>query len=146
VITPDHIKAMKSGAILANSGHFDAEIDVSGLKKISAKKRRVRPFLDEYTLKGSAKKVVYLAGEGRLVNLAAAEGHPSEVMSMSFCGQVLAIDYLLKNKSRLEPKVYTLPEEIDTKISRLQLTSMGVTIDTLTEKQKKYLAGWTAGT
>jgi adenosylhomocysteinase len=146
VITPEHMKAMKSGAILANSGHFDAEIDVAGLKKISAKRRRVRPFLDEYTLKGGAKKVIYLAGEGRLVNLAAAEGHPSEVMSMSFCGQVLAIDFLLKNMSRLEPKVYTLPEEIDTKISRLQLASMGVTIDTLTEKQKKYLTGWTAGT
>jgi adenosylhomocysteinase len=146
VITTEHMKLMKSGAILANSGHFDVEIDVSGLQKISVRKRRVRPFLDEYTLKGAAKKVIFVAGEGRLVNLVAAEGHPSEVMSMSFCGQVLAIDYLLKNKEKLLPKVYRLPEEIDLRISRLQLEAMGVKIDRLSEKQKKYLGSWNEGT
>jgi adenosylhomocysteinase len=146
VIRPEHMKTMKSGALLANSGHFDVEIDVSGIKKISARHRRVRPFLDEYTLKGPAKKVLYVAAEGRLVNLAAAEGHPSDVMSMSFCGQVLAVEYLLKNKSSLGPHVYKLPQEIDERISRLQLDAMGVKFDKLTDKQKKYLASWNEGT
>jgi adenosylhomocysteinase len=146
VIRPEHAKKMKSGALLANSGHFDVEIDVAGLKKISKKVRRVRPFLDEYTLKGAGDKVVYVAAEGRLVNLAAAEGHPSDVMSMSFCGQALAVEYLLKNKGKLANRVYTLPPSIDERISRLQLTSMGVLFDKLTEKQKKYLSSWQEGT
>ncbi len=128
VITTDHMKKMKSGVLLANSGHFDVEIDVAGLKKISVRRRRVRSFLDEYTLKGAAKKVIFLAGEGRLVNLVAAEGHPSEVMSMSFCGQVLAIEHLLKNRKKLQPKVYVLPAEADDRISRLQLETMGAKI------------------
>ncbi len=146
VIRPEHMKKMKSGALLANSGHFDVEIDLPGLKRISARVRRVRPFLDEYLLKGAAKKIVYVAAEGRLVNLAAAEGHPSDVMSMSFCGQALAVEYLLKNKGKLSPRVYTLPPAIDERISRLQLDAMGVKFDKLTPKQKKYLASWQEGT
>lgn len=162
VIRPEHVKKMKSGTLLANSGHFDVEIDVAGIKKISKKVRRVRPFLDEYTIgggsrvgaekggnpagKGAGGKVIYIAAEGRLVNLAAAEGHPSDVMSMSFCGQALAVEFLLKNKGKLANRVYTLPPAIDEKISRLQLTSMGVKFDKLTEKQKKYLSSWQEGT
>lgn len=146
VITPKHFRLMKSGTILANSGHFDVEIDLKGLQKITSKKRRVRPFLDEYTLKGASKKIIYVAGEGRLVNLAAAEGHPSEVMSMSFCGQALAVEYLLKNKTALSPKVYRLPKDIDVRISQLQLDALGVRIDKLSDRQKKYLASWEEGT
>jgi adenosylhomocysteinase len=149
VIRTEHMSSMKSGALLANSGHFDIEIDVAGLNKISSKKRRIRPFLDEYTLKsagGKSGKVIYIAGEGRLINLVSAEGHPSEVMSMSFCGQALAIDYLLKNKSKLGAEVYQLPESIDAKIARLQLDAMGVKMDKLTDKQKKYLSSWNEGT
>jgi len=157
VITAAHARVMKNGALLANSGHFDVEIDVRGIKKISTKVRRVRPFLDEYTIsngsggaknkgRSNATKVIYVAAEGRLVNLAAAEGHPSDVMSMSFCGQVLAVEYLLKNKGKLAPLVYTLPPAIDDKISRLQLKAMGVKFDKLTAKQRQYLASWQEGT
>ncbi len=142
VITVQHMQAMKEGAIVANSGHFDIEIDVQGLSK-AARGRRIRPFLDEYTLGG---KRIYLCGEGRLVNLAAAEGHPSEVMATSFCGQSLACEYLVKNKGRLKPQVIQLPPEIDTHIAELQLRTLGVTIDTLTPEQKKYLASWQEGT
>jgi len=146
VLRPEHIRKMKSGAILANAGHFDVEIDMKGLASISSKVTRIRPFLDEYRLKGAANKYVYVAGEGRLVNLAAAEGHPSEVMSMSFCGQALAVDYILKNKNKFEPKVYLLPPEVDEEISHLQLQSLHVKIDALSARQKKYLAGWQEGT
>ncbi len=142
VITVDHMKLMKDGAIIANSGHFDVEIDLKSLKK-SAKGRRIRPFLDEYILNG---KRIYVAGEGRLVNLAAAEGHPSTVMSLSFCGQSLAVEHLIKNKENLPVKVIILPEEIDNEISCLQLDAMNIKIDTLTEEQKKYLASWEEGT
>ncbi len=142
VISVEHIKIMKSGAIMANSGHFDSEIDVVGLEKM-AQKRRIRPYFDEYAFDG---KVIFLAGEGRLINLASAEGHPSEVMSLSFCGQALACEWLVKNKASLGAKVYTLPEEIDENISRLQLTAMGIEIDTLTEEQLKYLSSWNVGT
>ncbi|MFO0780992.1 MAG: adenosylhomocysteinase [Candidatus Gracilibacteria bacterium] len=147
VIRPEHVQRMRSGAILANSGHFDVEIDVPGLEKLAAKKRRIRPYFDEYTIeKGKTRKHVYLVGEGRLANLVAAEGHPSEVMSMSFCGQALAVEYLMKNKGKLQPGVYDLPESIDEKISALQLGTMNIAIDTLTPRQKKYLAGWQEGT
>jgi adenosylhomocysteinase len=146
IITPTQIRKMKSGALIVNSGHFDVEIDMKGLKAMSSKITRIRPFLDEYRIKGSGNKYVYVAGEGRLVNLAAAEGHPSEVMSMSFCGQALAADYILKNKDKLDPKVYQLPPEIDDQISRLQLQALHVKIDTLSPRQKKYLAGWQEGT
>lgn len=145
VITPVQIRKMKSGALIVNSGHFDVEIDMKGLKAMSTKITRIRPFLDEYRIKGG-NKYVYVAGEGRLVNLAAAEGHPSEVMSMSFCGQALAVDYILKHQKILDPKVYQLPPEIDDQISRLQLEALHVKIDSLTPRQKKYLAGWQEGT
>ncbi len=147
VIRPEHVKMMKEGAIMANSGHFDVEIDVVGLGKLASKKRRVRPYFDEYTIINRGKKKhVYLVGEGRLANLVAAEGHPSEVMSMSFCGQALAVDYLLKHANKMKAGVYELPDSIDQKISQLQLGTMGVRIDTLTPKQKKYLSGWQEGT
>ncbi|MBA3064368.1 adenosylhomocysteinase [Candidatus Woesearchaeota archaeon] len=142
VITIEHMKLMKDGAIVANSGHFDVEIDLKSLKK-AAKSRRIRPFLDEYMLNG---KRIYVAGEGRLVNLAAAEGHPSTVMSLSFCGQSLAVEYLIKNKRKLPIKVITLPKKIDEKISWLQLEAMNIKIDQLTEEQKKYLESWEEGT
>lgn len=143
VIDIDHMKAMKNGALVANSGHFDNEINMEALEANATKKRRVRHFLDEYTLEG---KKIYVSGEGRLVNLAAAEGHPSEVMSLSFCGQALACEYLVKNKGKLENKVYQLPPEIDETISFLQLEAMGVEIDELTEEQKRYMNSWDLGT
>lgn len=143
VVRIEHIKQMKEGAILANSGHFDIEIDVKGLKQIASGERRVRPFLDEYIVDG---KKIFLCGEGRLVNLAAAEGHPSEVMSTSFCGQALAVEYAVKNKGKLPTDVILLPEEIDDSIAKLQLEAMGIEIDALTEEQKKYLSSWQEGT
>ncbi|MBN2477901.1 adenosylhomocysteinase [Candidatus Micrarchaeota archaeon] len=143
VITMDHVKLMKSGAVLANSGHFDVEIDKSALEKDS-KKTRVRPYMDRYDM--SSGKHIYLLAEGRLVNLGAAEGHPSEVMSTSFCGQSLACEYLVKNKGKLENRVYVLPEEIDKKIAELQLEAMGIVHDNLTNEQEKYLHEWKEGT
>ncbi len=144
VITMEHIEKMKNGAILANSGHFDIEIAVADLNKKARQKRRIRWQLDEYTLKNGKK--VFLCGEGRLVNLAAAEGHPSEVMDLSFCGQALALEYGIKNKGKLKPAVHTLPEEIDQHIAELKLKAIGTKIDYLTEEQKKYLASWEEGT
>ena len=144
VIRQEHFEKMKDGALLANSGHFDVEIDKNDLEKISDSKKQVRPSLEEYKLKNG--KRIFLAGEGRLVNLAAAEGHPSEVMATSFCGQALAVEYLAKNKGRLPADVIVLPEEIDDFIARLQLESMGVKIDEMTEQQKKYLGSWREGT
>lgn len=143
VISIEHIKAMKNGAIVANSGHFDIEIDVKGMKEASSSVRRVRPFLDEYVIDG---KKVFLCGEGRLVNLAAAEGHPSEVMSTSFCGQAMACEYLVKNKGEMDNKVIQLPDEIDDMIAGLQLNAMDVDIDELTEEQIEYLNSWEEGT
>lgn len=142
VIDIDHMKLMKDGAVLANSGHFDAEININELKKI-AKSRRVRPFLDEFLFNG---KKIFICGEGRLVNLAAAEGHPSEVMSTSFCGQALACEYAVKNRGKLQAKVIQLPEEIDDHIAKLQLQAMEIEIDTLTAEQRKYLESWQEGT
>jgi adenosylhomocysteinase len=142
VIRTEHMKRMKDGAILANAGHFDVEIDVEGLEK-AAKKRKIRPFLDEYELGG---KRIYLCAEGRLVNLGAAEGHPSEVMATSFAGQSLACEYIVKNRGKLMPGVITLPEELDNRIAELQLEAMGVKKDTLTGEQKKYLGSWQEGT
>jgi adenosylhomocysteinase len=143
VIRPEHIKKMKSGAILSNSGHFDVEIDVPGLEKIASKKRKIRSSLEEYTV---GKNNIYLLAEGRLVNLAAAEGHPSEVMSMSFCGQALSVEYILKNAGKLAPGVHMLPKELDDKIARLQLDAMNIQIDKLTPIQKKYMTSWSEGT
>ena len=144
VIRMEHIEKMKDAAVLANSGHFDNEIDMAALEKKASRKRRVRHYLDEYLMKSG--RIVYVAGEGRLVNLASAEGHPSEVMSLSFCGQALACEYLVKHRGKLKPEVITLPPEIDTYIAGLQLTAMGLSIDKLTEEQKKYLGSWKEGT
>ncbi len=143
VIRWEHMQHMKDGAVLANSGHFDCELDLATLEK-KAKKRRVRHYLDEYQI--AAGRVIYVAGEGRLVNLASAEGHPSEVMSLSFCGQALACEYLVKNRGKMKPEVITLPKEIDDTISGYQLETMGVRIDELTAEQRKYLASWQEGT
>lgn len=144
VIRMEHMEKMKDGSVLANSGHFDNEIDLATLEKTAKRKRRVRHYLDEYLLKSG--RVIYVAGEGRLVNLASAEGHPSEVMSLSFCGQALACKYLVENKGKMKPGVITLPPEIDDYISRLQLLAMGLSIDELTAEQKKYLTSWQEGT
>lgn len=144
VITTAHMQKMKGGAILANSGHFDIEIDVRGLESIAKSKRSIRSSLDEYTLDDG--KRIYLCAEGRLVNLAAAEGHPSEVMSTSFCGQALACEYLVANKGKLPVDVITLPESIDDKIAAIQLSAMGVKVDKLTKEQKEYLSSWREGT
>lgn len=142
VIDIEHMKLMKDGAILANSGHFDAEININSLKK-TAKMRKIRPFMDEYTLDG---KRIFILGEARLINLSAAEGHPSTIMSMSFCNQAMACEYLVKNKNKLESKVYKLPAEIDDEIARLQLDAMGIKIDEMTTEQKKYSESWQEGT
>ncbi len=144
VIRPEHFLKMKSGAIVANSGHFNVEIDIPGLKKISKKTREVRVFNEEYTLKNGRK--VNLLGDGRLINLASAEGHPSMVMDMSFANQALSSEFIVKNRGRLGNKVYKVPENIDRAIARLKLRSMGTKIDTLTAEQKKYLKSWEIGT
>lgn len=143
VIRLEHMEKMKDAAVLANSGHFDNEIDLKTLEA-KAKKRRVRHYLDEYAMPSG--RIIYVAGEGRLVNLASAEGHPSEVMSLSFCGQALACKYLVENKGKMKPEVITLPPEIDDYISKLQLVAMGLSIDELTAEQKKYLGSWQEGT
>jgi adenosylhomocysteinase len=154
VLTSAHFKLMKDGVILGNSGHFNVEIDVAALEKLSAGKKQVRDALVEYTMPargGSASggkdhRKIYLIAEGRLMNLAAAEGHPSAVMDMSFADQALTCDWLVKNHQRLQNKVYEVPKEIDEKVSRLKLASLGVKIDVLTPAQKKYLASWQEGT
>jgi adenosylhomocysteinase len=143
VIRKDHMLKMKDGAIIGNSGHFDVEIDKSGLKKITKKRRVIRDFCEEHTLKNGKK--IYLLAQGRLVNLAAAEGHPAMVMDMSFANQALAVEYILNNR-KLENRVYNLPLKLDEKIARLKLKSMGIKIDTLTPEQKRYLASWEIGT
>ncbi|MBN18698.1 MAG: adenosylhomocysteinase [Chloroflexi bacterium] len=143
-IDAEHIKTMKNGALIANSGHFNVEINIDALDKLSEKKQRIKEFVDEYTLKDGKK--VYLLGEGRLVNLAAAEGHPSAVMDMSFANQALSTEYMFKNASSLNPKVYSVPKSIDNEVGKLKLLSMGIDIDTLTSEQEKYLASWEIGT
>ncbi|KON34428.1 MAG: S-adenosyl-L-homocysteine hydrolase [miscellaneous Crenarchaeota group-6 archaeon AD8-1] len=143
VIRKEHIEKMKDGTIIANSGHFNVEINLKELEKISKNKRRIRQNLDEYVLKNGKK--IYLLAEGRLVNLSAAEGHPSEVMDMSFANQALCVEYIAKAKN-FPPKVYCVPKEIDEKIAELKLESMGIKIDKLTAEQKKYLATWEMGT
>jgi len=144
VIDRPHLEVMKDGAILANSGHFNVEINIPALEEMAVRKRRVRPFLDEYTLADGRR--LYLIGEGRLVNLAAAEGHPSAVMDMSFANQALSVLYIKEHHQELAPDVYPVPKHIDQRIARLKLTSMGIEIDTLTEEQKRYLASWEEGT
>lgn len=143
VISLDHISKMKDGVILANSGHFNNEIDVAGLDKTASGKRTIRPYFDEYNMNG---KSVFLCGEGRLVNLACAEGHPSTVMAMSFCDQALGVEYGIKNKDKLKPGVHKLPDELDMEVARLQLEAMKVSIDILTPEQVEYLNSWKEGT
>jgi adenosylhomocysteinase len=143
VIRKEHMQKMKDGAIMANSGHFNVEINIKDLESLSTAKRTMRPNLEEYTLKDGRK--LYLLAEGRLVNLAAAEGHPSEVMDMSFANQALSSEYIAKS-AKLQPKVYAVPKEIDEAVAELKLKTMGVQIDELTAEQKKYLSTWEMGT
>ncbi len=144
VLSLEIMKAMKDGAIIANSGHFDVEIDMAGLEKIKKSKRRLRPSLDEYVLTNGKK--LFVLGEGRLVNLAAAEGHPAEVMDMSFANQALAAEFFVKNKGKLENKVHVLPRKLDLEVASLKLKAMNITIDKLTKEQAKYLSSWDEGT
>jgi adenosylhomocysteinase len=144
VVREEHFARMKDGAIVANSGHFNVEIDLEALERGSASRRTVRPLVDEYTQKDGRR--IYVLGEGRLVNLAAAEGHPAAVMDMSFANQALSAEYLVREKGRLERKVYGVPIQIDREIARLKLATMGVRIDELTARQQEYLASWTEGT
>ncbi len=143
VIRVEHIKKMKDGAIICNSGHFNAEIDIPGMNKATSKRRMVRPQVEEYTIAG---RRINLLADGRLINLSAAEGHPAMVMDMSFANQALGAEHVLKNHANLKPTVYVVPEKIDAEIARLKLKSMGITIDRLTPEQKKYLASWQMGT
>ncbi len=144
VIDQAHFEVMKDGAILANSGHFNVEINIPSLESMAKRTRKIRDFVDEYSLTNG--RCLYLLGEGRLINLAAAEGHPASVMDMSFANQALCLEYLAKNRGRLEARVQAVPEDIDRQVARLKLTAMGVVIDSLTEEQKKYLASWEEGT
>jgi adenosylhomocysteinase len=144
VIDKAHLKIMKDGAILANSGHFNVEINIPALESLASSKRQVKPLVDEYTLEDGRR--LYLLGEGRLVNLAAAEGHPASVMDMSFANQALCLEYMVKNKGSLETKVHPVPEEIDRDVAQLKLNSMGIDMDQLTPEQKRYLTSWEQGT
>jgi adenosylhomocysteinase len=144
VVAREHFDAMKNGAVVANSGHFNVEIDIPALEKMASSKRQTREFVDEYVMKDGRK--IYLLGEGRLINLAAAEGHPASVMDMSFANQALSCEFLVKNHKTLDRKVYPVPEELDKKVARLKLESMGVKIDKLTAEQEEYLASWSEGT
>jgi len=144
VIDRPHLQAMKDGAIVANSGHFNVEINIPALEEMAEAKRRIRPSVDEYRLPDGRR--LYLLGEGRLINLAAAEGHPASVMDMSFANQALAVEYLATRKERLPPGVYNVPQELDQEVARLKLSSMGIRIDELTEEQRRYLSSWEEGT
>lgn len=144
VIDRHHLEVMKDGAVLANSGHFNVEINIPALEEMAVSKRLVRPFVEQYELKDG--RSIFLLGEGRLINLAAAEGHPASVMDMSFANQALSLEYLVKNAAEMECKVYSVPEEIDREIARLKLAAMGVEIDTLTPQQIAYLSSWEEGT
>ncbi len=149
VIREEHFKVMKDGAILANSGHFDIEIDLPSLAALAASgPRQVRPMVDEYVVEGAggdSARVAVIA-EGRLVNLSAAEGHPASVMDMSFANQALSVEWLVKSREQLKPQVYTVPAEIDASVAKLKLEGMGISIDTLTREQEEYLSSWTVGT
>jgi len=144
VISGKTFSKMKDGSIIANTGHFDVEIDIKSLEKLSKSKRIIRDFVEEYTLKNGRR--IYLLAQGRLVNLSAAEGHPAAVMDMSFANQALSAEYIFNNAKKLERKVYSVPEEIDREIARLKLEAMGIKIDTLTKEQYKYLHSWQIGT
>jgi adenosylhomocysteinase len=144
VLRREHFEKMKDGAIVANSGHFNVEIEIEELEKMAVKKKRVRKDVDQYTLKSGRR--VNVLGEGRLINLAAAEGHPAAVMDMSFANQALAAEYMVKQHGSLKKEVMAVPERIDREIARLKLVSMGYEIDTLTDQQVRYLASWEQGT
>ena len=144
VVDRKHFEVMKDGAIIANSGHFNVEINIPALEDISSEKRLVRPFVEQYDLPDGRR--IHLLGEGRLINLAAAEGHPASVMDMSFANQALSAEYIVKNADKLQKKVYSVPDEIDREIARLKLEGMGVSIDVLTPEQVSYLNSWQEGT
>ena len=144
VIDKSHFMSMKDGAIVANSGHFNVELNIPALEALSESKRQIRPYVDEYTMPD--KRHIFVLGEGRLINLAAAEGHPASVMDMSFANQALCVEYLAKGTQKLAPAVYPVPREIDEEVGRLKLASMGIKIDSLTAEQKKYLDSWEEGT
>jgi adenosylhomocysteinase len=144
VIAKGCFPLMKDGAIVSNTGHFNVEIDIDSLKALSRAQRTIRDFVEEFTLKSG--KRIYLLGEGRLINLAAAEGHPSAVMDMSFANQALCSEYMVKNARKLQNTVYSVPEKIDKEIARLKLQAMALEIDTLTPEQRKYLKSWEMGT
>ncbi len=144
VLAKQHFEAMKDGAIISNSGHFNVEIDIPSLEKLSSSKRTTRNFVDEYTMKDGRR--INLLGEGRLINLAAAEGHPASVMDMSFADQALSCEYMVKNYASLEKKVYTVPVDLDKRVAKLKLESLGIKIDRLTSEQEEYLASWNEGT
>ncbi len=147
VIRPEHFKKMKDGAIVCNSGHFNVELDLEGLAKIATRTNDVRPFVKEYVIKSNRKeKSIFVLADGRLVNLSSAEGHPAAVMDMSFANQALSAEYMVKNASKMEKKVYVIPEKIDREIASLKLKALGVKIDTLTKEQKKYLSSFDMGT
>src|ERR1700730_13915864 len=145
VIDGDHFAKMKDGAIVCNSGHFDLELNLVALRELSAPVVSVRPFVEEYALKANGNRVMVL-GEGRLINLAAAEGHPASVMDMSFANQALSVEYLVEHKGKLEPGVHLLPQEVDTEIASLKLRALGISIDTLTAEQIEYISSWETGT
>ena len=144
VLAKQHFATMKDGAIVSNSGHFNVEIDIPSLEKLSSSKRTTRTFVDEYTMKDGRR--INLLGEGRLINLAAAEGHPASVMDMSFADQALSCEYMVKNHASLEKKVYTVPVDLDKRVAKLKLESLGIKIDRLTPEQEEYLASWSEGT
>jgi adenosylhomocysteinase len=144
VLARDHFERLKSGAILCNSGHFNVEIDLDALASMASSRRETRTFVEEFAMRDGRK--VYVLGEGRLINLAAAEGHPASVMDMSFANQALSAEYMVKNHASLENKVYSVPEELDKQVAKMKLESMGVNIDRLTLEQEEYLAGWSEGT
>jgi adenosylhomocysteinase len=144
VLAKQHFANMKDGAIISNSGHFNVEIDIPSLEKLSSSKRTTRNFVEEYTMKDGRR--INLLGEGRLINLAAAEGHPASVMDMSFADQALSCEYMVKNHASLEKKVYTVPVDLDKRVAKLKLESLGIKIDRLTSEQEEYLASWNEGT
>jgi adenosylhomocysteinase len=144
VIRREHFLLMKNGAILANSGHFNVEIDIPALEKLAKSKKLIREFVDEYILRDGRK--IYLLGEGRLINLAAAEGHPAQVMDMSFANQALSAEYIVRHHKELKNEVYKVPQAIDNDIARLKLKAMGINIDKLTGEQEEYLSSWEMGT
>ena len=145
VVDGEHFAKMKDGAIVCNSGHFDLELNLVALNEMAVAPVTMRPFVEEYRLKSNGRRIIVL-GEGRLINLAAAEGHPASVMDMSFANQALSVEYLVKNKGKLSPGVHLLPAEVDTEIASLKLRALGIYIDVLTAEQLEYISSWETGT